>query len=200
MTTRSLHLNAFLMGVGHHEAAWRHPRVDPAAALDVAHYVELGRIAERGRLDSVFFADGLAVGPNVHRNTQAVFEPITLLTAIASATSHVGLIATASTSYNEPYTLARAFASLDRISGGRAGWNIVTSGSDAEAANCGLDRVPAHASRYGRATEFLDVALALWDSWEADAIQLDPASGVYADPAKVHRADHVGEHFRVAGP
>ena len=200
MTTRTLHLNAFLMGVGHHEAAWRHPRVDPSRALDVAHYVELGRIAERGRLDSVFFADGLAVGPNVRRNTQAVFEPITLLTAIAGATSHVGLIATASTSYNEPYTLARAFASLDRISGGRAGWNIVTSGTDAEAANFGLDKVRAHADRYGRATEFLDVALALWDSWEADAIQLDTASGVFADATKVHRADHVGEHFRVAGP
>ena len=198
--TRTLHLNAFLMGVGHHEAAWRHPRVDPARALDVAHYVELGRIAERGRLDSVFFADGLAVGPNVHRNTQAVFEPITLLTAIAAATTHVGLIATASTSYYEPYLLARAFASLDRISGGRAGWNIVTSGTDAEAANFGLDKVRAHADRYGRATEFLDVALALWDSWESDAIRLDPASGVFADATKVHRADHVGEHFRVAGP
>lgn len=200
MTTRTLHLNAFLMGVGHHEAAWRHPRVDPARALDAAHYVELGRIAERGRLDSVFFADGLAVGPHVHRNTQAVFEPITLLTAIAAATTHVGLIATASTSYNEPYTLARAFASLDRISHGRAGWNIVTSGSDAEAANFGLEKVPAHATRYARATEFLDVALALWDSWEPDAIRQDVASGVFADPAKVHRADHVGRHFRVAGP
>ncbi|KQR17424.1 LLM class flavin-dependent oxidoreductase [Cellulomonas sp. Leaf334] len=200
MTTRTLHLNAFLMGVGHHEAAWRHPRVDPSRALDVAHYVELGRIAERGRLDSVFFADGLAVGPNVARNTQAVFEPITLLTAIAGATSHVGLIATASTSYYEPYLLARAFASLDRISGGRAGWNIVTSGTDAEAANFGLDKVRAHADRYGRATEFLDVALSLWDSWESDAIRLDPSSGVFADAAKVHRTDHVGEHFRVAGP
>ena len=129
-----------------------------------------------------------------------MFEPITLLTAIAGATSHVGLIATASTSYNEPYLLARAFASLDRISGGRAGWNIVTSGTDAEAANFGLDKVRAHADRYGRATEFLDVALALWDSWEDDAIQLDPVSGVFADADKVHRADHVGEHFRVAGP
>ena len=198
--TRTLHLNAFLMGVGHHEAAWRHPRVDPSRALDVAHYVELGRTAERGRLDSVFFADGVAVGPNVQRNTQAVFEPITLLTAIAGATTHVGLIATASTSYYEPYLLARAFASLDRISGGRAGWNIVTSGTDAEAANFGLDKVRAHADRYGRATEFLDVALALWDSWESDAIQLDTAGGVFADATKVHRADHVGEHFRVAGP
>lgn len=200
MTARTLHLNAFLMGVGHHEAAWRHPRVEAARALDAAHYVELGRIAERGRLDSVFFADGLAVGPDVGRNTQAVFEPITLLTAIAGATSHVGLVATASTSYNEPYTLARAFASLDRISQGRAGWNVVTSGSEAEAANYGLGTPPAHAARYARAAEFLDVALALWDSWEPDAIVQDPATGRFADPAKVHRADHVGPHFRVAGP
>lgn len=197
--TRTLHLNAFLMGVGHHEAAWRHPLTSAPDALTAAHYVRLGQIAERGLLDSVFFADGLAVGPNVHRNTQAVFEPITLLTAIAGATNHVGLIATASTTYNEPYTLARAFASLDRISGGRAGWNIVTSGSDEEAANYGYDRAPVHAGRYGRATEFLDVALTLWDSWEPDAVELDAEAGVFADPAKVHPAEHVGEHFSVAG-
>ncbi|NLE81787.1 MAG: LLM class flavin-dependent oxidoreductase, partial [Rhodococcus sp.] len=126
--SKQFHLNAFLMGVGHHEAAWRHPRTEAHRVLDVTHFQELAQIAERGKLDSVFFADGLAVGPRVEHNTQAIFEPITLLSAMSVVTDHVGLIATASTGYNEPFNLARKFASLDHISGGRAGWNIVTSG------------------------------------------------------------------------
>ncbi len=188
------------MGVGHHEAAWRHPRTNERAVLDVEHFQNLGRIAERGTLDSVFFADGLAAGPRIERNTLAVFEPITLLTAIATATEHVGLIATASTSYNEPFTLARAFASLDHISGGRAGWNIVTSAGADEAANFGLEGIPEHQRRYERADEFLQVALKLWDSWQPGSIVLDAAEGRFADPAKVHPIDHVGERFRVKGP
>lgn len=194
------HLNAFLMGVGHHEAAWRHPRTDERRILDVEHFQELGRIAERGKFDSVFLADTLAVGPRIKRNTLAVFEPVTLLAAIATATTHVGLIATASTSYNEPFNLARKFTSLDHISGGRAGWNIVTSGNEEEAFNFGFDAIPEHARRYERATEFVDVAIRLWDSWESSAIVLDPADGVFADPDKVHTIDHNGERFRVRGP
>lgn len=197
---RGLHLNAFLMGVGHHEAAWRHPRTDEHRVLDLAHFQELGRIAERGKLDSVFFADGLATGPRIERNTLAVFEPITLLSAIAAVTERVGLIATASTGYYSPYLLARAFASLDHISGGRAGWNIVTSGRADEAANFGLDEVPDHADRYERAREFTEVAAKLWDSWEDGAIRLDPEAGVFADPEQVHTIDHEGERFRVRGP
>lgn len=200
MSARYIHLNAFLMGVGHHEAAWRHPRTEAHRVLDVKHFQELAQIAERGRLDSVFFADGLAVGPRVEHNTQAVFEPLTLLSAMAVATEHVGLIATASTGYNEPFNLARKFASLDHISGGRAGWNIVTSGGDDEARNFGYDRVPDHAGRYDRAAEFVDVALSLWDSWEDDAIEFDTGSGRFADPAKVHEIDHRGERFAVRGP
>lgn len=197
---KQLHLNAFLMGVGHHEAAWRHPRTNARNILSVRHFQDLGRIAERGKLDSVFFADGLAVGPRIKHNTQAVFEPITLLTAIAAATERVGLIATASTGYHSPYTLARSFASLDHISGGRAGWNIVTSAGADEAANFGLDDIPDHAGRYRRAAEFVDVATALWDSWDDDAIVLDPDTGVFADPDKVHSIDHSGALFRVRGP
>lgn len=197
---RQLHLNAFLMGVGHHEAAWRHPRTDTRNLSSVSHFQNLAQIAERGRLDSVFFADGLAVDPRVKHNIQAIFEPITLLTAIATATQHIGLIATATTGYLEPYTLARSFASLDHISGGRAGWNIVTSAGEDEAANFGFDAIPDHAGRYRRAAEFVDVATALWDSWEDDALVLDEESGIFADPAKVHRIDHVGEHFTVRGP
>lgn len=200
MSRRTFHLNAFLMGVGHHEAAWRHPRTDAHHVLDVRHFQDLARIAERGTLDSVFFADTLAVGPRIERNTLAVFEPVTLLSAIAAVTERIGLIATASTSYNEPFNLARKFASLDHISGGRAGWNIVTSGNADEAYNFGLDAIPEHARRYERAAEFVDVALALWDSWEAEAIVLDTEAGVFADPARVHTLDYAGERFRVRGP
>ncbi|WP_181696230.1 LLM class flavin-dependent oxidoreductase [Nocardia sp. GTS18] len=200
MSRKTFHLNAFLMGVGHHEAAWRHPRTDAHRVLDVGHFQNLARIAERGKLDSVFFADTLAVGPSIERNTLAVFEPVTLLSAIATATERIGLIATASTSYNEPFDLARKFASLDHISGGRAGWNIVTSGTADEAHNFGLDAIPEHARRYERAEEFVEVALALWDSWESEAIVLDTENGVFADPTRVHTLDYVGERFRVRGP
>jgi len=196
----TIHLNAFLMGVGHHEAAWRHPRTNEQNLLDIAHFQHLGRIAERGKLDSVFFADGLAVGANIARNTQSVFEPITLLAAIATVTEHIGLIATASTSYNNPYTLARAFASLDHISAGRAGWNIVTSAGADEAANFGLDGIPEHHLRYARADEFVQVALRLWDSWEPGALVLDPEEGQFADPDRVHQIHHDGDLFRVRGP
>ncbi|WP_405177607.1 LLM class flavin-dependent oxidoreductase [Nocardia sp. NBC_01377] len=200
MSPKQFHINAFLMGVGHHEAAWRHPRTEEQRVLDVAHFQELGRIAERGKLDSVFFADGLAVGPRIERNTLAVFEPVTLLAAIASVTSKVGLIATASTTYNEPFNLARKFASLDHISHGRAGWNIVTSAGEDEALNFGYDEIPEHARRYERAQEFIDVAVRLWDSWESSAIVLDPKEGVFADPSKVHTIDYDGPRFRVRGP
>ena len=197
---KTFHLNAFLMGVGHHEAAWRHPRTEEHRVLEVTHFQELGRIAERGRLDSVFFADGLAVGPRIKRNALAVFEPITLLAAIAAVTEHVGLIATASTTYNEPFNLARKFASLDHISGGRAGWNIVTSGNEDEAFNFGYEAIPEHARRYERAGEFVDLAVQLWDSWESDAVVLDPETGIFADPDKGHTLDYRGERFQVRGP
>lgn len=198
--SRRLHLNAFLMGVGHHEAAWRHSRSDPAATRSVRHFQELGRIAERGKLDSVFFADNLSTGHNPAHNVQSTFEPITLLTAIASVTERVGLIATGSTSFHAPYNLARLFASLDHISAGRAGWNIVTSGTDAEAANFGLDTNRSHAERYERAAEFVDVALKLWDSWEDEALLDDAASGNFADSGRIHPINHEGKHFRVRGP
>lgn len=197
---RHLHLNAFLMGVGHHEAAWRHPRTDAHRVLDVTHFQELARTAERGLLDSVFFADTLSAGPRIANNAPAIFEPVTLLTAMATVTQRVGLIATASTGYGDPFTLARRFTSLDHISGGRAGWNIVTSGGEDEAANFGFDAIPDHAGRYDRAAEFVDVADKLWRSWDDDAVVLDEESGTFADADKVRAIDHVGERFRVKGP
>ncbi|MEO5878091.1 MAG: LLM class flavin-dependent oxidoreductase [Streptosporangiaceae bacterium] len=198
-TSRTLHLNAFLMGVGHHEAAWRHPRTDGVDVTDVRHYQRIAHTAERGRLDSVFLADGVALWGNVRHNALNTLEPLTLLAALAAVTEHVGLIATVSTTYNEPFHVARKFASLDHISGGRAGWNIVTSASEAEAYNFGITR-PDHADRYARAEEFLEVVEKLWDSWQDDAILRDVPAGEYSDTTRIHRVDHEGEHFRVRGP
>ncbi|MFF2517145.1 LLM class flavin-dependent oxidoreductase [Streptomyces sp. NPDC058086] len=197
--TRRLHLNAFLMNTGHHEASWRLPESDPYAHVELAHYVELARIAERGTFDSLFLADGPQLWSNLAQRPAGALEPLTLLTALATATEHIGLIATASTSYNSPYNLARKFASLDIISGGRAGWNIVTTAGAEAARNFGLDAEPAHAERYARAAEFLDVSLKLWDSWEDDAIVADKAAGVWGDDAKIHPPRHQGTYFRVEG-
>lgn len=194
-----LHLNAFLMGVGHHEAAWRLPESDPYASWDAAHYRNLARIAERGKLDSLFLADSPGQQGDPGRRPAGRLEPTVLLTALAGATEHIGLIATASTSYNEPYNLARRFASLDHVSGGRAGWNIVTTAGVDAARNFGLDDVPAHKERYERADEFVDVSTKLWDSWADDAIVADKTAGVHADAAKVRRIGHTGRFFRVEG-
>jgi FMN-dependent oxidoreductase (nitrilotriacetate monooxygenase family) len=153
---------------------------------ELGHYVHLARIAERGTFDSLFLADGPQLWGNLGQRPAGALEPLTLLTALATATEHIGLIATASTSYNSPYNLARKFASLDIISGGRAGWNIVTTAGAEAARNFGLDAEPAHAERYARAAEFLDVALKLWDSWEDDAIVADKAAGVWGDDTRIH--------------
>ncbi|HEY4455572.1 MAG TPA: LLM class flavin-dependent oxidoreductase [Pseudonocardiaceae bacterium] len=198
--SRQLHLNAFLMGVGHHEAAWRHPNTDPELVGDVRHFQNLARIAERGRFDSVFLADGVQVWGDVEHSIAGTFEPLTLLTALATVTERIGLIATASTGFSEPYNLARYFASLDHISGGRAGWNIVTTAGDRSAQNFNRDANLEHAVRYQRAAEFVDVAVKLWDSWDADALVRDKASGRFADPDRVHELHHRGEFFGVRGP
>jgi len=197
---RQLSLNAFIYPAGHHEAAWRHPTGSPERIYDITYYQEIARTAEAAKLDAVFFADGPALRSNVRYNAASGLEPITLLTAIAAATSHIGLIGTASTTYYEPYNLARLFAGLDHLSGGRAGWNIVTTGTDLAAANFGLESHPVHAERYARAREFVDAVVALWDSWEDDAIVLDKERGIYADTDKIHPIDFEGEYLRVRGP
>ncbi|WP_326558335.1 LLM class flavin-dependent oxidoreductase [Micromonospora sp. NBC_01796] len=194
-----LHLNAFLMSVGHHEAAWRLPESDPFAHTDVAHYQHLARTAERGKLDSLFLADSPVLWNSIGRRPAGALEPTVLLTALAGVTTHIGLIATASTTYNEPYNLARRFASVDHISGGRAGWNIVTTAGADAARNFNLDDLPAHADRYARAAEFIDVARKLWDSWQDDAPLGDKATGIWGDDARVHPPAHRGRYFRVAG-
>jgi FMN-dependent oxidoreductase (nitrilotriacetate monooxygenase family) len=197
---RQLSLNAFIYPAGHHEAAWRHPESAPERIYDVSYYQEIARTAEAAALDAVFFADGPALQGDVAYNAVGRLEPITLLTAMATATERIGLIATASTTYFEPYNLARLFGSLDHISGGRAGWNIVTTGNQAAAANFGLVAHPGHAERYERAQEFVEAVVALWDSWEDDAVVLDVAAGVYADTSRIHEIGHTGRHIRVRGP
>ena len=197
---RQLHFNAFLMSCGHHEAAWRLPGSDPFASLDLGHWTNLARIAERGTFDSIFLADGPALWGHARYRPGGALEPTVLLTALAGATSRIGLIATASTTYNEPYNLARRFASLDHISGGRAGWNIVTTAGRDAALNFGLDDHPAHRERYRRAAEFVDVSIGLWDSWEDGAEIGDKAAGIYADDSRIHPVDYQGEFFRVRGP
>ncbi|XXY45112.1 LLM class flavin-dependent oxidoreductase [Sorangium sp. So ce269] len=187
------------MSVGHHEASWRLPQSDPFANTNVEHFKNLARIAERGRLDSLFLADSPVLWNNVGRRPAGTLEPTVLLAALAGVTEHIGLIATASTTYNEPFNLARRFASLDHISGGRAGWNIVTTAGVDAARNFNLEELPAHSDRYARAAEFIDVSLKLWDSWEDDAPLGDKENGVWGDDRKIHPPRHVGRYFKVEG-
>lgn len=198
--SRQLTLNAFLMSTGHHEASWRLPESDPAAASEVTHFQDLARIAERGKLDSVFFADSPSLFSNPARRPPTSLEPTMLLSAMAVVTERIGLIATASTTYEEPYNLARRFASLDAISHGRAGWNVVTTAALDAGANFGYTENPTHAERYSRADEFVEVVLGLWDGWADDAEVGDKASGVHTDPDKIRALEHHGQHFSVRGP
>lgn len=198
-------LGAFLMATGHHVAGWRHPLAQADAGQNFAHYKALAQRAERARFDAVFVADSLAILDNPPRALARVarsdyFEPLTLLSALSAVTERIGLIATVTTTYNEPYHVARKFASLDHLSGGRAGWNMVTSSNAGEAWNFGGDAHLDIGLRYRRASEFVSVVTGLWDSWEDDAFVRDKASGVYLDPARMHRLDHHGEHFDVRGP
>jgi FMN-dependent oxidoreductase (nitrilotriacetate monooxygenase family) len=197
---RQLHLNLFIHTRGHHEAAWRHPAASPRALTDIRYYTELAQRAEQGLFDSVFFADQLALAPDVAHAPRAWLEPITVLAALAPATSRIGLIATCSTTYTEPFNLARQFASLDHISRGRVGWNIVTSWLAAAAANFGGAGQVSHADRYARAEEFMQAVNGLWDSWADDAVLDDRANGQYARADRIRRVDHAGAHYRVAGP
>jgi FMN-dependent oxidoreductase (nitrilotriacetate monooxygenase family) len=195
-----MHFNLFIIDTGHHEASWRLPGSHALADIDVDYHERLARIAEAAKFDSVFLADSPVLWNSPGRRPSGRLEPITLLTALARATQRIGLIATASTSYNDPYNLARRFASLDHISGGRAGWNIVTTAGDDAARNFGLDAQPAHAERYQRAAEFVEVSRKLWDSWEDDAVVGDAAAGVHARDDRVHAVDHAGRFFAVRRP
>lgn len=203
---KRMHLGVFFNHTGHHIASWRHPKADADAGINIEHYVRLIQTAEAAGLDFIFFADSAATAErqreSLRRSAQytAYFEPTTLLSALAMVTKRIGLVATMTTSYNEPYNVARRFASLDHISKGRAGWNVVTSGNAMEAPNFGRDEHYEHDARYDRAHEFVKVVHGLWDSWDDDAFPRDKASGVFLEPDKMHHLNHKGEHFKVRGP
>jgi FMN-dependent oxidoreductase (nitrilotriacetate monooxygenase family) len=206
MSNRKMRLAAYFNPTGHHVASWRHPRAQIDAPINIEHYVEIARTAERAKFDMIFLADGVATRSAdmeaLSRSVQFVahFEPLTLLSALAMVTQRIGLVGTASTTWNPPYHVARKFASLDFISHGRAGWNCVTSNQIAEAYNFGHDKVDPHSVRYGRAHEFVEVVKGLWDSWDDDAFVRDAQSGLYFDPPKMHVLNHKGSHYSVRGP
>jgi FMN-dependent oxidoreductase (nitrilotriacetate monooxygenase family) len=206
-----MHLCGFLIAgpVVHSHGIWRNPRHE-TAFLTLGHYVHIAQVLERGRFDFLFFADRLAIadrfgdshetGIRYGDQDATRMDPLPILGALAASTSHIGLGATRSTTYDAPYNLAREFATLDHISAGRAAWNVVTSMNDGEALNFGKLAHLGHDERYDRADEFMEVALKLWDSWEPDALVLDRAGGIYADPTKVHYVNHVGPWFQSRGP
>lgn len=205
--TDKIRLGIFMRATGHHVAAWRHPRAQADMGVNLPHYISLAQKAERAKLDLIFLAD--SQGGSIDRDNPdslaqaaiaATFEPITLLSAIASHTHNIGLVATATTSYYEPFILARLFASLDILSGGRAGWNLVTSGSRPEAANFGHRGYPEPEERYAKAEEFFDVVKGLWNSWEDNSFLRDKATGLFSDPQRIHILNHSGKNFSVAGP
>ena len=210
MSRPKLKLGAFFFTPGSHSAGWRHPDAVPETDMSFDLYVQMARTAERGLMDCIFFQDTAAVNgtaaldggspwrPSAGR--QVFPEPATLIAALAPMTSHVGLVATATTTYSDPYTIARRFSTIDHISGGRAGWNLVTSQIEDEAGNFGFDRHPDHGHRYERAEEFFDVCAGLWDSFGDAAFPRDKQSGVFLDPAQAHILNHAGEFFRVRGP
>src|ERR1700689_2759849 len=205
MAKRQLRLGAFMRPVGIHTGWWRYPGAYPDANFNFQHLKRFAQTLERGRFDAFFMADHLAVlnmPIKALRRSATVtsLEPFTLLSALAGATEHIGLIATASTTFDEPYHVARRFASLDHISSGRAGWNIVTTSNPDAALNFGREEHVEHDERYHRAREFFSVVTGLWDSWADDAWLRDQASGIFLDPAKMHVLDHKGEHLSVRGP
>ncbi|MFD9548082.1 LLM class flavin-dependent oxidoreductase [Nocardia salmonicida] len=200
MTRRQVHLNVNILNAGVFGGSWRFPGTDPAASFTLDHYVRIAQRAEEAKFDAIFLADGPAIREDIRYRPFNSLEPTVILAALAAATERVGLIATLSSSYNDPYDVARRFASLDLLSGGRTGWNVVTTAGVDAARNFGFDAEPAHGARYERAAEFVEVVRALWNSWEPDALIGDKATHRFADYTRIHAVDHHGPHFDVAGP
>src|SRR5215212_7570943 len=198
--TRQLHLNLFIHSRGHHEASWRHPLSSPLALTDIRYCQDLAQRAEAGLFDAIFQGDQLALGDDASQAARTWLEPVTVLAAMAVVTSRIGLIATASTTYTEPFNLARQFASLDHMSNGRIGWNIVTSWLATAADNYGDAGQLSHAERYARGEEYMAVVKALWDSWADDAVIDDRTGGLYARGDRIRPINHKGDHYQVKGP
>lgn len=199
-TARQLRLGTILHGASGNMSAWRHPAALADASINFGFVQDTARIAEQGKLDFLFVADGLYINEKSIPHFLNRFEPITVLSALASVTSHLGLVGTLSTSYSEPFTVARQFASLDHLSNGRAGWNVVTSPLEGSAKNFSRAQHPDHALRYRIADEYLDVVKGLWNSWEEDAFVRNKATGQFFDASKLHPLNHHGDFFQVAGP
>ncbi|MCY8508555.1 LLM class flavin-dependent oxidoreductase [Bacillus mojavensis] len=197
---KQIKLGVFLAGTGHHVASWRHPDAPADASMNLNYFKELARTAERGKLDMLFLADSLSIDNKSHPNVLTRFEPFTLLSALAQVTSSIGLTATASTTYSEPFHIARQFASLDHLSNGRAGWNVVTSSIESTALNFSGEKHLEHHLRYQRAEEFVEVVKGLWDSWEEDAFIRNKETGEFFHKEKMHELNHKGEYFSVRGP
>lgn len=197
---RQLHVNLFVLGYGHHEAAWRHPGAHELALTDIGYYQDIARRAEKGFLDSLFFADIVALDPDLGSTGQVWLEPITTLGALAVQTDRIGLIATVSTTFTEPYNLARQMASLDHISKGRVGWNVVTTWSVPANRNFSRTGQESHSDRYERADEYMAVVNGLWDGWADGAVIADRRSGVYVRPGSIRPTNHAGASYQVAGP
>src|SRR6476661_4634724 len=202
MTRRQLKLGAVLTPTGGpgHPYTWLDPEIPADASVDIDWYIRYARLAEQARFDLVFIVDSQFITPDSPPHYLNRLEPLTLLSAVAVSTSHIGLVGTLTTSYNTPFNLARRLASLDLISGGRAGWNVVATGDGGTAANYSRDEHFDYPSRYGRALESVRVAQGLWNSYEDDAFPRDVATGRFLDPSRQHRLDHEGEHFSVRGP
>ncbi|MFD3583810.1 NtaA/DmoA family FMN-dependent monooxygenase [Streptomyces sp. NPDC058683] len=200
--SRKIHLALHPYGVGGpgQHGLWKDPRVAKNASIDINYYIAQAQAAEHALFDALFIVDSQFINATYPAHYLNRLEPLTLLSAVATHTRHIGLVGTASSTYNSPFNLARRFASLDHISGGRAGWNVVTSFDTGTSRNYGLDEHLDYATRYGRALEFVQVARGLWDSYEDDAFPADVARGVFLDTAKLHELNHEGEHFRIAGP
>lgn len=199
-TNRKLVLGASLSGGGNHSGIWRHPRHWSDASINLNYYKQSAQKAESGKFDFIFVGDTLFINEKSAPQLINRFEPLTLLTALAGATSRIGLVGTLSTSYSEPYNVARLFASLDHISGGRAGWNVVTTALPGTALNFNQEQHLEHDERYQVADEFVQVTKGLWDSWEDDAFVRNKETGIYFDPNKLHTLNHQGEYFSVRGP
>src|SRR3954465_13825954 len=203
---RMMHLGAFVHETGQHVAAWRHAGAHYHSGARFSDMVEVAQLAERGKFDFLFLADSAAVDLEGSADARGrmgkvvKFEPMTILSALAAVTRNLGFVATSTTTFNEPYTLARQFASLDAISGGRSGWNLVTSNNEQDALNYSREQHMGHGDRYERAIEFAEVVNGLWDSWDDDAFIRDKESGVFFDPDKLHTLNHRGKHFAVRGP
>ncbi|MFZ2004667.1 MAG: LLM class flavin-dependent oxidoreductase [Stellaceae bacterium] len=197
--SRQMHMGVFVLGTGNHQAGWRYEGA-ATSHMELPVIQEIARIAERGKFDLVFISDSMVMDPTDHPSFLCRFEPTTLITALAMCTTHVGLGATVSTSFNEPFNVARLFGSIDHISSGRAAWNVVTTSNTKAALNYNREEHIEHEQRYARAQEFVDVVKGLWDCWEDDAIVADKATGRYVDADKVRPLNHKGRFFQVRGP